>query len=82
MEQIIGAIAGAQQFLTGVEKVIFMMIAFLLQLIGIGSLIVKITPTLKDDDSMKSFIRFVGRYIALDKYGPNGEVGAPPAAKP
>jgi hypothetical protein len=37
-----------------------------LQIIGIASLIVKVTPTLKDDDVLKNVIRFVGKYIALN----------------
>ena len=40
-------------------------------LIAIGSVIVKLTPTLKDDNYLKTIIKFIGRYIALDKYGPN-----------
>jgi len=35
-----------------------------------ASLVVKLTPTLKDDNWFKPFIKFVGKYIALDKYGP------------
>ena len=35
-----------------------------------ASVIVKLTPTLKDDAYFKPFIKFVGKYIALDKYGP------------
>lgn len=38
-----------------------------------GSVIVKLTPTLKDDAYFKSVIKFIGKYIALDKYGPTGE---------
>ena len=38
-----------------------------------ASVIVKLTPTLKDDDMLKPIIKFIGKYIALDKYGPNGE---------
>lgn len=37
-----------------------------------GSVIVKLTPTLKDDDYFKPLIKFIGKYIALDKYGPQG----------
>ena len=37
-----------------------------------GSVIVKLTPTLKDDNYFKGIIKFVGKYIALDKYGPKG----------
>lgn len=35
-----------------------------------GSIIVKLTPTLKDDNYFKGVIKFIGKYIALDKYGP------------
>jgi len=39
-------------------------------IIGIASLIVKITPTLKDDSFLLPIIKFIGKFIALDKYGP------------
>jgi hypothetical protein len=35
--------------------------------IGIASIIVKFTPTLRDDNALKAVIRFVGRYIALNR---------------
>ena len=35
-----------------------------------GSIIVKLTPTLKDDNYFKSIIKFIGKWIALDKYPP------------
>lgn len=41
--------------------------------IATASAVVKITPTLKDDDVLKKVIKFIGKYIALDKYGPNGK---------
>lgn len=44
-------------------------------IIGTASLIVKLTPTLKDDNALKAVIKFIGKFIALDKYGPNGESG-------
>lgn len=34
-----------------------------------ASIIVKLTPTLKDDNYFKPIIKFIGKYIALDKYG-------------
>lgn len=37
-----------------------------LQVIGVASIIVKLTPTLKDDDVLKNIVRFVGKYIALN----------------
>ena len=35
--------------------------------IGAASIIVRITPTLKDDTVLKTIIRFVGKYIALNR---------------
>lgn len=34
--------------------------------IGTASVIVKLTPTLKDDNVLKGVIKFVGKYIALN----------------
>ena len=34
-----------------------------------ASIIVKLTPTLKDDNFLLPIIKFIGKYIALDKYG-------------
>lgn len=42
-------------------------------LVFVASIIVKLTPTLKDDDFFKPIIKFIGKYIALNKYGPNGQ---------
>lgn len=42
-------------------------IAIYLGLIGVASIIVKLTPTLADDNALKSIIRFVGKYIALNR---------------
>lgn len=39
-------------------------------IIGVASLIVKVTPTLKDDNWLLPIIKFIGKFIALDKYGP------------
>jgi hypothetical protein len=36
----------------------------------IGSAIVKVTPTLKDDNFLLPVIQFIGKWIALEKYGP------------
>jgi hypothetical protein len=38
-----------------------------------ASVIVKLTPTLKDDNFFKPIIKFVGKWLALDKYGPNAK---------
>ena len=36
-------------------------------IIAIASIIVKITPTLKDDSALLGVIKFLGKYIALNK---------------
>jgi len=36
-------------------------------IVGLASIIVKLTPTLRDDDVLKGVIRFVGKYIALNR---------------
>jgi len=41
-----------------------------LSVIGIASIIVKLTPTLKDDEILTNIIKFIGKWIALQKYGP------------
>lgn len=38
-----------------------------LQIIGAASIIVKLTPTLKDDDALKWVIKFLGKYVALNR---------------
>ncbi len=35
--------------------------------IGVASIIVKLTPTLKDDNILLPIIKFIGKYIALNK---------------
>jgi len=42
-------------------------IAIYLSLVGLASLIVKMTPTLKDDAILKKVIKFVGKFIALNR---------------
>lgn len=41
-------------------------------IVGLASIIVKLTPTLKDDNILKPIIKFIGKWVAIDKYGPNG----------
>lgn len=48
------------------------LIQIVTSVIGAASIIVRLTPTLKDDDALKAVIKFIGKYIALDKYGPKG----------
>ena len=47
-------------------------VAGYLAIVGLASWIVKLTPTLKDDNVLKGIISFIGKYIAADKYGPKG----------
>ena len=42
------------------------LIKIVLQAIGAASVIVKLTPTLKDDDILKGIVRFLGKYVALN----------------
>jgi hypothetical protein len=51
------------------------MIEVYLQVIGAASILVKLTPTLKDDDVLKGIVRFFGKYIAL-----NTSKGSTPSA--
>lgn len=37
------------------------------QIIGVASIIVKLTPTIKDDNILKGIIRFIGKYVALNR---------------
>lgn len=39
-------------------------------LIMAASIIIKITPTLKDDNFFLPVVKFVGKFVALNKYGP------------
>jgi hypothetical protein len=38
-------------------------------IIGVASIIVKLTPTLSDDNVLLPIVKFIGKYIALNKYG-------------
>jgi hypothetical protein len=42
-------------------------VALLVQIIGIASVVVRFTPTLKDDDALKGIVKFLGKYIALNR---------------
>lgn len=47
------------------------LVSIWLQIVGAASVIVKLTPTLKDDDALKWIIKFTGKYVALNR-GSNG----------
>ena len=36
-------------------------------IIGVASIIVKLTPSLRDDTILQKIVAFIGRYIALNK---------------
>ena len=38
-----------------------------LALIGFASIVVKLTPTVKDDSFLKRYLRFTGKFIALNR---------------
>jgi hypothetical protein len=42
-------------------------VAGYLALVGFASIIVRLTPTLKDDDALKWVIKFLGKYISLNR---------------
>ena len=42
-------------------------VAAYLALVGFASIVVKLTPTLKDDDALKWVVKFLGKYIALNR---------------
>ena len=37
------------------------------QIIAVASIIVKLTPTLKDDNILLPIVKFLGKYVALNK---------------
>lgn len=38
-----------------------------LAVVGAASLIIKLTPTIKDDAWLKKYLRFTGKFVALNK---------------
>ena len=42
-------------------------------IIGVASIIVKITPTLADDNILLGVIKFLGKYVALNKTVDEGD---------
>ena len=40
---------------------------FIGQVVGFASIIVKLTPTLKDDNFLLPIVKFIGKYVALNK---------------
>lgn len=55
-------------FVTSNSKELLDALAYI---IATASLIVKLTPSLRDDNYLKPLVKFIGKFLALDKYGPN-----------
>lgn len=36
-------------------------------LVGLASVIIKLTPTVSDDNWLKKYLRFTGKYLALNR---------------
>lgn len=36
-------------------------------IVGVASIIIKLTPTVKDDNILKGFLKFTGKIIALNR---------------
>jgi len=53
-------------------------VKIILQVIGLASIVVKLTPTLKDDDVLKNVVRFLGKYIALNRSSSDSTTTANP----
>jgi len=46
---------------------ITLLIELYLAIIGVASIIVKLTPNIKDDTILKEIIKFTGKYLALNR---------------
>jgi hypothetical protein len=57
-------------FITWVQAHWQDMIQIYLAVIGLASVIVKLTPTLKDDSVLLGIIKFVAKYLALNTNAP------------
>ena len=38
-----------------------------LALVGFASIVIKLTPTVKDDNFLKKYLKFTGKFIALNR---------------
>lgn len=38
-----------------------------LAIVGLASVIIKLTPTVKDDNFLKKYLKFTGKFLALNK---------------
>ena len=38
-----------------------------LAIVGLASIVIKLTPTVKDDAFLKKYLKFTGKYIALNR---------------
>lgn len=63
MDQIMGIVGWVQANWGQIASAIAM-------IIGAASIIVKLTPTLKDDNILLPIVKFLGKYIALNTQTP------------
>lgn len=49
--------------------------------IGVASIIVRITPTIKDNEVLERIIKIIGKYIALNRNGTDDEEARAEAAR-
>ena len=63
MEKIMGIVKFVQENWASIASVIA-------SIIGTASVIVKLTPTLKDDNILLPIVKFIGKYIALNTQTP------------
>lgn len=64
MGDIINKIVEAVNWVIANKEMIISVIA---QIIAVASIIVKLTPTLADDNIFLPVVKFIGKYIALNK---------------
>ena len=61
---------GLMALYKGIQANMGIVIGAIAHLVLFASVIIKLTPTLKDDNYFKPIVKFIGKYIALDKYSP------------
>jgi hypothetical protein len=57
-------------------------VSVITSIIGVASIIVKLTPTLKDDNILLGIIKFLGKYVALDRTVNDNAVRASTTTQP
>jgi len=60
MEQVMGIVGWIKDHIGEITQVVAYTVA-------VASIVVKLTPTLKDDTILQKIVAFLGKYIALNK---------------